>query len=158
MTIGAWVLASAVMVGAVASAAGQTLSPEDSLKATHETLMQAVAAANVERVAALVHPRGLGFFRASQQVAELQGSSTNLASLVQGLLKDLGEFTASQVSLSTTIRVVGDTGIVTQTSIRDSIVDKKKLVRHLRTTGVYVRSTDGWKLVSWHTSDTPLEK
>jgi ketosteroid isomerase-like protein len=157
MPIGAWVLASAVVVGAAASIAGQTLSPEDSLKATHETLMQAVAAANVDRVAAIVHPKGLGFFRASQQVAELQGSA-NFASLVQGLLKDLGEFTASQVSLSTTIRVVGDTGIVTQTSIRDSIVNKKKVERHLRTTGVYVRTTDGWKLMSWHTSDTPLEK
>ena len=157
MTIRAWVLASAVVLGVIASAAGQTLSPEDSLKATHETLMQAVAAANVERVAALVHPKGLGFFRASQQVAEIQGSG-NLASLVQGLLKDLGEFTASQQSLSTTVRVVGDTGIVTQTSLRDSIVNKKKVVRHLRTTGVYVRSADGWKLMSWHTSDTPLEK
>ena len=157
MTIGAWVIASAVVAGQVASAAGQTLSAQESLKATHETLMQAVVAANVERVAALVHPRALGFFRASQRITELQGSA-NLASLAQGLLKDLGEFTPSQQqqTLGTTVRVVGDTGIVTQTSRRESIVEKKKLVRFLRTTAVYIQSPDGWKLISWHTSDSPL--
>jgi len=157
MTIRAWVLASAFVVGQVASAAGQTLSPQESLKATHETLMQAVVAANVDRVAAIVHPRALGFFRASTRITELQGS-TNLASLAQGLLNDLGEFTAGQQqqALGTTIRVLGDTGIVTQTARRESIVEKKKLVRFLRTTAVYLQSGDGWKLITWHTSDSPL--
>jgi hypothetical protein len=99
-------------------------------------------------VASLVHPQGLGFFRTSQGVAELQGGAS-LASVVQGLLRDLGEFTASQQSLATKLRLAGDTGIVTQTSMRESIVNKKKVVRYLRTTGVYVRTADGWKLLSF---------
>jgi hypothetical protein len=119
--------------------------------------MQAVTAANAERVAALVDPRALGFFRAGVQVVELQGGA-NLAGLIQGLLTDLGEFTTSQQPVTTTIRVVGDTGIVTQTSRREVIVKKKKVTLSLRTTGVYIRSADGWKLLSWHTSDIPLEK
>src|SRR5262245_24306689 len=114
-----------VLVTAV-SAAGQTLSAEDSLKATHEILMQAVTAANADGVAALIHPQALGFFRMSQQVAELQGGSS-LRTLVETLLRDLGEFTAQQ-SLATRVRVVGDTGIVTQTAKRDVVVEKKKVV------------------------------
>jgi ketosteroid isomerase-like protein len=151
------VLAATVALGAAASISGQTLSAEDSLKATHETLMKAVAAANAERVSALIHPRALGFFRMSQQVAELQGGSS-LQVLVETLLRDLGEFTASQQSLTTRLRVVGDTGIVTQTLMREAVVDGRKVVRYLRTTAVYVRSPDGWRLMSWHTSDAPLKK
>ena len=154
-----WRLTAALALAAAtaAAAAAQTLSAEDSLKATHETLIEAVKAANAERVAAIVHPQALGFFRMSQRVADLKGGAA-LSSLVEGLLRDLGEFTASQQSLSTTLRIVGDTGIVTQTVMREAVVEKKKVVRYLRTTGVYVRSADGWKLMSWHTSDTPLVK
>jgi ketosteroid isomerase-like protein len=93
----------------------------------------------------------------SQQVAELQGGSS-LQVLVETLLRDLGEFTASQQSLTTRLRVVGDTGIVTQTVMREAVVDGRKVVRYLRTTAVYVRSPDGWRLMSWHTSDAPLKK
>jgi ketosteroid isomerase-like protein len=151
------ILASVVTIVAAVSTSGQTLSAEDSLKATHETLMQAVTAANADRVAALIHPRALGFFRMSQQVAELEGGSSR-RTLVETLLRDLGEFTASQQSLTTRLRVVDDTGIVTQTARRESVAGKKKVIRDLRTTGVYVRSADGWRLVSWHTSDVPLSK
>jgi len=79
---------------------------------------------------------------------------------VETLLKDLGEFAVptSQQSLSTRLRVAGDTGIVTQTLLRESVIEKKKIVRYLRSTAVYVRSADGWKLISWHTSDSPLAK
>jgi len=150
-----WILAAALVLGLTASSEGQTLTPEASLKATHEMLMQAVTAANADRVAALVHPRALGFFRNSQQVAELKGRDS-LGVLVETLLRDLGEFTADQQSHSTTMRIEGDTGIVTQTSRRETVVQKKNVTRYLRTTAVYVRSADGWKLLSWHTSDTPL--
>lgn len=150
-----WVLAVALSLGLTGSSIGQTLSPEASLKATHETLMQAILAGSPDRVAALIHPHALGFFRGSQTVAELKGGDS-LGPLVGALLKDLGEFTASQQVNSTTLRVEGDTGIVTQTSRRETVVDKKKVPRYLRTTGVYVRSQDGWKLLSWHTSDAPL--
>jgi predicted nucleic acid-binding protein len=146
-----------VALTAAPAIAGQTLSSEDSLKASHETLMQAVTSANVERVAAMVHPSALGFFRTSQHVSELSGSAA-LAALVQALLKDLGEFVSSQQSLTTRLRVVGDTGVVTQTLTRESVVDKRKVVRHLRNSGLYVRTSDGWKLLSWHTSDIPLAK
>jgi len=154
-----FVLAVAVVLAAATSTGSQTLSPEDSLKATHETLMRAVTTVNAERVAALIHPRALGFFRMSQQVAELEGKSA-LAVFVETLLKDLGEFAVptSQQSLSTRLRVAGDTGIVTQTLLRESVIEKKKIVRYLRSTAVYVRSADGWKLISWHTSDSPLAK
>ena len=145
----------AVALGATASAAGQTLSAEDSLKATHEALMQAVTAANADRVAALIHPRALGFFRMSQQVAELEGGESRRA-IVETLLRDLGEFTTSQQSLTTRLRVTGETGIVTQTLRREAATGKKKVVRYLRSTGVYVRSADGWRLMSWHTSDAPM--
>ena len=149
-----WVLALALAVGLTGSTAGQALSPEASLKATHDTLMQAVTAANADRVAPLIHPRALGFFRDSQQVTELKGAS-NLGPIVAALLRDLGEFTAAQAN-STTLLVEGNTGIVTQTSRRETVVEKKPVSRYLRTTGVYLRSGDGWKLLSWHTSDTPL--
>jgi hypothetical protein len=155
--IGRLILAGAVVLGIAASTAGQTLSAEDSLNVTHEALMQAVTAANADRVAAMVHPRALGFFRMSQQAAELEGASS-LRTVVETLLRDLGEFTASQQSRTTRLRVVGDTGIVTQTSMRETVAGRKKTVRYLRTTGVYVRSADGWRLLSWHTSDVPLEK
>jgi hypothetical protein len=87
----------------------------------------------------------------------LNGSAA-LAALVQALLKDLGEFVSSQQSLTTRLRVVGDSGVVTQTLTRESVVDKRKVVRHLRNSGLYVRTSDGWKLLSWHTSDIPLAK
>jgi hypothetical protein len=151
-----WGLTAVLALTAAASTAGQTLSAEDSLKATHQTLMEAVVSANAQRVAALVHPQALGFFRGSLRVADLKGGGT-LSAMVEGLLSDLGEFT-SNLSLSTTLRLVGETGIVTQTSMREQVVEKKKVVRSLRTTAVYVRSNDSWKLVSWHTSDSPLAK
>ena len=144
----------AVALGATASAAGQTISAEDSLKATHEALMQAVTAANADRVSTLIHPQALGFFRMSQQVAELEGGESRRA-IVEALLRDLGELTTSQQSLTTRIRVIGETGIVTQT-LRREATGKKKVVRYLRSTGVYVRSADGWRLISWHTSDSPM--
>lgn len=154
---GAGRLTAAIVLIASASEVGaQGLSLEDSLKATHQTLMQAVGAASAERVSALIHPRALGFFRDSQRVVQLQGG--DLTVVVQGLLKDLGEITTSQQPLDTSLRVIGETGIVTQTTMRESVVSKRKVVRYLRTTAVYLRTPDGWKLASWHTSDTPLEK
>ena len=116
--------------------------------------MQAVTAANADRVSTLIHPQALGFFRMSQQVAELEGGESRRA-IVEALLRDLGELTTSQQSLTTRIRVIGETGIVTQT-LRREATGKKKVVRYLRSTGVYVRSADGWRLISWHTSDSPM--
>jgi hypothetical protein len=151
-----WRMTTVLAVSAAASTAGQALSAEDSLRATHQTLMEAVVGANAQRVSGLIHAESLGFFRESQRVADLKGGG-KLSAMVEGLLGDLGEFT-SNVSLSTTLRLVGDTGIVTQTSMREQVVEKKKVVRYLRSTAVYVRSNDSWKLISWHTSDTPLVK
>ena len=151
------VLTVAILLGAsVSGVPAQSLSPEDSLKTTHEALMQAVGAASAERVSALIHPRALGFFRNSQRVVQLQPG--DLPAIVQGLLKDLGEVTTSQQPLDTSLRVIGETGIVTQTTMRESVVSRRKIVRYLRTTAVYLRTPDGWKLTSWHTSDAPLEK
>ena len=147
---------AAVLASSVSTLRAQNLSLEDSLKATHETLMQAVGTASVERVSALIHPRALGFFRTSQRVVQLQPG--DLPVIVQGLLKDLGEVTTSQQPLDTSLRVVGETGIVTETTMRESVVSRRKVVRYLRTTAVYLRTPEGWKLASWHTSDAPLEK
>ena len=151
LTIGVFLLT------AVIPAAAQSLSAEDALKVAHATLMKAVTGADVQRVAVMIHPKAIGFFRASQHAVLLEGGTDRIA-IVKGILDDLGQFTTAQSSLDVTLRVVGETGVVTQTAVQQMVVSKKKVTAYLRTTAVYIRDADGWKLLSWHTSDIPLKK
>jgi ketosteroid isomerase-like protein len=132
--------------------AAQTMSADDSLKATHELLMQAVKSANVAMVTSVVHPKAFGFFRDSQRIAELKEGVT-VADVVAPILTDLSVFTLTRAD--TQIRRLGDIGIVAVSTIAES---KKKSDRSLRSTYVYVRTGDTWKLWSWHTSDFPKKK
>jgi hypothetical protein len=138
-----------VVVLAGASASAQTMSADESLKATHELLMQAVKSANVAMVTTVVHPQAFGFFRDSQKLAELKPGVT-VADVVAPILSDLSVFTLTRAD--TQFRRLGDLGIVAVSTIAES---KKKSDRALRSTYVYVRTGDTWKLWSWHTSDFP---
>jgi hypothetical protein len=140
----------ALSVGSVSFA--QTLSPDESLKATHELLMQAVKTANVAMVTSVVHPAAFGFFRDSQKLAELKPGVT-VADIIAPILSDLSVFTLSRAD--TQFRRLGDIGIVAVSTVAES---KKKSDRALRSTYVYIRSGDTWKLWSWHTSDFPKKK
>jgi len=140
-------LLTALAGGSAASA--QTMSADDSLKATHELLMQAVKSANVAMITTVVHPQAFGFFRESQRIAELK-TGVGVADIAAPILNDLSFFTLSRVD--TQIRRLGDIGIVAVSTIAES---KKKSDRNLRSTYVYVRTGDTWKLWSWHTSDLP---
>jgi hypothetical protein len=146
----ALVLATTLVCGSVSDA--QTVSAEDSLKATHELLMQAVSTANVTMVANLVHPQAFGFFRESMRLAELKPGVT-ITDIVTPILKDLSSF--KLMRHDTVVRTMGDTGIVTLATIAES---SKKSDRYLRSTYVYVRTEGNWKLLSWHTSDAPVKK
>jgi hypothetical protein len=140
--------------GAVATA--QNAASEDTLKATHQVMFQAVNAGNVAMIAALVHPQALGFFRESQQIVQLSPSVT-ATTVVAALITDVSRFSSTPFDSAT--RVVGNVGIVALTAVQTPKPGTKdKENRYLRSSFVYVYSTDGWKLVSWHTSETPLKK
>jgi nucleotide-binding universal stress UspA family protein len=145
-------LSLVVVLAGGSAASAQTMTPDESLKATHELLMQAVKSANVAMVTSVVHPQAFGFFRDSQRLAELKPGVT-VADVVAPILTDLSAFTLTRSD--TQFRRMGDIGIVAVATIAES---KKKSDRNLRSTYVYLRSGDTWKLWSWHTSDLPTKK
>jgi hypothetical protein len=146
----ALVLATTLVCGSVSDA--QTVSAEDSLKATHELLMQAVTTANVAMVGNIVHPQAFGFFRQSMRLAELKPGVT-ITDILTPILADLSAFKLTRYD--TIVRAMGDTGIVTLATIAES---SKKSDRYLRSTYVYIRTEGNWKLLTWHTSDAPVKK
>jgi hypothetical protein len=145
-------LSAAVLLAGVSTAQAQGLSREESLKGTHTLLMQAVKSANVAMITSIVHPQAIGFFRESQRPVELK-PGVAVGDVVPAILTDLSFFTLTQYE--TTIRQFGDMGLVVLTSYADS---SKKADRFLRSTYVYVMAGDAWKLLSWHTSDTPVKR
>jgi hypothetical protein len=131
---------------------------EDALKLTHSSVVAAITQGNVAMLQGLVHQSALGFFYGSQQVSEVkQGFSVTDA--VAPILADLSRFTST--TTGTTYRVVGDTGVVCMTSVRVPTKEEKKKDSKLQTayyrlSYTYVRVGAEWKLLCWHTSQTPL--
>ena len=140
-------------------AAAQPVSPEESLRVTHETVSTAVVQGNLAFLRALIDPRALGFFYDSQMIVEL-GASFGPGEALTPVLADLSRFTSTPTA--TTYRVVGDTGIACMTATKALNRDEKAkkgepTLAYLRLTYVYVRVGDAWKLLSWHSSQTPLK-
>jgi hypothetical protein len=133
-------------------------SAEDAVKTTHETLVAAVKSGNLTLVQSLIHPQAVGFFRASVRLVELS-ANYRAADALPDVLADLGQFVI--VPHETRYRVIGSTAVVSMaTSMQANAEAKKDRVkdRSSRSTYVYVAVDGNWKLMSWHTSDTPLVK
>lgn len=156
MRLRVWVLAIMVVVAPVALARAQSGPDEQSLKVAHETIINAVKAGNLSLLQALIHPRGLGFYRDSQFPVQIR-SDYSAADAVPAVLTDLSRFVA--VPTDTVYRVVGQVGVVCMTaSLQAKKGDNKPPDRYTRGTYVYISEGGNWKLVSWHGSDTPLVK
>ncbi|MDH4065063.1 MAG: nuclear transport factor 2 family protein [Acidobacteriota bacterium] len=144
----------ALVLASPLSLRGQDGANQESLKSVHGLLTQAVASGNVSMIGNLVHPQALGFFRDSQQLVQLR-SGYGPADVVPAVVADLSQF--SSVPYDSVFRVAGDVGIVCQTS-NSQPKDSRVKPRYLRSTYVYTLVQGNWKLLSWHTSDTPLGK
>jgi hypothetical protein len=127
----------------------------DSLKASHRLLVEAVATGNIDLFVPRIHPRALGFFKNSQLVVKLSPQKT-AADMAPSLLADLS--TLVSTAMQDEYRVEGDTGVVCSTFSRTPTtgMDKKKRTEYFRATYVYARHQRNWLLLSWHTSNTPL--
>jgi hypothetical protein len=149
------------LVLALALATSPALSAqatEAAVKTAHEALVSAVKSGNLTMAGALIHPQALGFYRESVRLVQLN-TSYRAADALPTVLADLGQFVI--VPHDTTYRVVGSTAIVSMaTSMQANAEAKKDRVkdRSIRSTYVYVAVDGNWKLLSWHTSDTPLVK
>jgi SnoaL-like domain len=140
--------------------AARAAAPEDSLKLAHGTLVSSILQGNLAMAQGLVHQNALGFFWDSQMLAEIKPEFTPAQALTP-IIADLGRFTST--NSATTYRVVGDTGIVCMTSVRVPTKEAKKEDSKLQTayyrlTYTYVRDGGNWRLLTWHTSQTPLVK
>jgi hypothetical protein len=138
---------------AIPMAPAQTGATEQSLRTAHETLMGALKSGNLVMVQALIHPQALGFFRDGQRLAQL-GGSYGAAEALPAVLTDLGQFQV--VPYEATYRVSESTGIVCLSASMQA--KEKSKSRVIRATYVYVVTGGNWKLLSWHTSDVPLQK
>jgi hypothetical protein len=156
-----------LLVGATAltlllafASSSRAATPEEALKLTHETLVNVIKEGNFAPLQGFVHPAALGFFYGSQQLVQLSPEYTAVKAGAP-IIADLSRFTSTESSAA--YRVVGDTGIVAMTSVRvpnkeEKKEDPKLQTMYLRLTYIYVRQGDAWKLLSWHTSLTPLRK
>jgi hypothetical protein len=143
---------------AAAPAVARADAAEDSLKLAHGVLVSSILQGNLAMAQGLVHQNALGFFWDSQMLAEIKPEFTP-AQAITPIIADLGRFT--NTNSATTYRVAGDTGIVCMTSVRVPTKEAKKEDSKLQTayyrlTYTYVRVGENWKLLSWHTSQTPL--
>lgn len=149
----------AIVVGislvAVTGAAAQGSGDEPSLRLTHETVVTSVTSANLATLQAIVHPRAAGFFKESQQLVQLGGGVT-ANDVLPTLIADLGRFVS--VPTDTEYRVIGPVGLVNLTAVLQAKKGEKQGDRFVRGTYVYLYDGGGWKLVSWHGSDTPLQR
>jgi SnoaL-like protein len=133
-------------------------SAEQAVRTTHETLVAAVKSGNLTMAQALIHPQAIGFYRASVRLVELS-TKYNAAAALPDVLADLGQFVI--VPYDSNYRVIGNTAVVSMaTSMQATAEAKQDRVknRSIRSTFVYVMVDGNWKLLSWHTSDTPLVK
>ena len=149
------VLAIVAVVGTAVMARAQGAPDEPSLKTAHETIVSSVTSGNLAVLQSMVHPRATGFFRESQQLVQLGGSVT-AASILPTLVSDLGRFVT--VPTNTAYRVIGPVGMVNMTAMLQAKKGEKQPDRFVRGTYIYLWDAGNWKLISWHGSDTPLQK
>ena len=136
-------------------AAAQGVPGEDSLKLTHQTLMTAITSGNPAMLQSVISRRSLGFFRDSQIIVQLSGDyGPNEA--IPSVMADLGRFTMSPYD--TVYRVSGATGIVCMAAALQPKKGERTQPRFLRSTWVYAYLDGAWQLLSWHSSDVPLNK
>jgi hypothetical protein len=102
----------------------------------------------------LLHPSALGFFRESRVIVQLS-PEYGAKEAIPAVLADLANFSISTYEI---YRVVGNTGLVCLTNTFQAKKGKKVEDRYLRLTLVYIFTGGNWRLLSWHTSDTPLNK
>ncbi|GEM_PF-2603071 len=150
-----WVLKTMVAAALLTSGYARTGPTEGSLKVVHDTVINSVTKGNVAAVQLILHPQALGFFRESQFPAQVKSGFTTTDAL-SAVLAELTSFVAFPTT-ETVYRVVGNVGIALMTAtLEPHKGEKKKLPRYLRGTYVYVWNDGYWKLLSWHSSDTPL--
>ncbi len=121
-------------------------SDEASLKAAHTLLMEAIRSADVAAIEESVHPRALGFFRASIFPVMLTTRYT-AKDVAPYIIGDFVRFT--RTTTQSEYLVVGSTGIVCDTFQLRS----KGGTGSARSTTVYVYSGSRWRLVYWHGSE-----
>ena len=109
-----WILAVVILVGSAAVVRAQARMDEASLTAAHEALVVGVKTANLTMLQAMIHPRGLGFFRESQLPIQL-GADFTAGNVLPAVVADLGRFMA--VPTQTIYRVVGQVGVVMMTAL-----------------------------------------
>lgn len=144
-------LAIGLLLGVCAQTPAQDGATPETLRLTHETLVRATSSGNLTRVEAFIHPRALGFFRESQRLVQLR-QDYGPADVLPPVLDELAGLNA--VDLATEYRVVGQVGVVCLTS--DLQVPRQR-DQFIRSTYVYAYEGNGWRLLSWHNSNMPLE-
>ncbi len=130
------------------------------LKMAHTGLLQAFESGDMQSLQAGIHPRAVGFFRNAQRVTELS-IKMQVKDVVPPLWADTMRF--ARTPLETKYEVLGETGIVSTTAsfvpAKNPPPGQKKATapRYGRMTHVYSFQGGVWKLVAWHTSDTPVK-
>jgi hypothetical protein len=127
---------------------------EEELKATHTLLQQAVEGGNIPFLKKQIHPRSLGFMRASQFPVQLR-MEYSVSDAIPAISAELAQFVTTPYEK--VYRVVGDTGIVCATSHSRARPGTEQADRFNRAMFIYARLGGIWKLVGWHTSETPLK-
>jgi len=149
------VLTIAISLGVASATHAQVTASEATLRVTQETFVGAVKTGNLALLQGLIHPQALGFFWDSQMLVELR-AGFGPADALPPVIADISRSVAT--TYATTYRVVGDTGIVCMTSNRVPKPGEKQVAGYYRSTYVYIWSGQGWKLLSWHSSETPLKR
>ena len=142
------------------AAGGQTPQVEG-LKMVHSGLLQAFESGDMQSLQSKIHRQAVGFFRDAQRLTQLS-SRLQVKDVIPALWADTMRF--ARTPLDTTYTVVGHTGIVSTTASfqplknpPDPNAQKAKGPRYGRMTHVYTFEAGSWKLVAWHTSDTPVK-
>ncbi|MEJ2109752.1 MAG: nuclear transport factor 2 family protein [Acidobacteriota bacterium] len=149
-----FILAVIAVSGAMPFGFAQSAPTEKNLKLTHESFVAAIVSGNMTTAEAMIHPRAFGFFRESVRLVEL-GPNYGASEALPSIVKDLSDFDA--VNYNTVYRAMGDTGIVCMTNSFQAKKWSKAKDYYTRSTYVYVIVNGNWKLLSWHTSNTPLK-
>jgi len=150
-------LVPATVIIAVLALPGSSLAQGDvnSLKTTYTLLLQAVGQGNVGVVQNLVHPQAIGFF-ADSQFPVILGSKQSVSDVVGTLVTDLAKFT--RVQYDAEYRVVGPTGIIAVRATEQPNPGTRARPTYVRSTFTFINVNDRWLLLSWHTSEMPLNK
>jgi hypothetical protein len=153
MRTGTFILAFILALASTSLMNAQSESGETTLKTAHEFLMNAVKSGNLTSLGAVIHPRALGFYRQSQFAVQLR-SEYSATDALPAVLDDLSKFVS--IPTDTVYRAIGSTGVICMSATLTPKKGSKEKTRYLRSTWIYVNVDGNWKLVSWHSSDTPL--